>query len=121
MALSIAISDDCETKAGHQSDAPGQDQRSEPRLPLTCNGPTLRERGGSASPVTLLDLSTRGFQVEWLYPIDCGARVWLKLSGLESLEAVVVWAGRVTIGCKFERALHPAVLARIVSQSGVRQ
>lgn len=91
------------------------DSRKEPRVDLCVDGPTLREAGGTAAPVRLLDLSRHGFRTQWPYRLQKGKRVWLKIQGLEALAAIVAWEANYTIGCKFDAPLHPAVLARIIS------
>jgi hypothetical protein len=58
------------------------DSRREPRVDLCVDGPTLREAGGTAAPVRLLDLSRHGFRTQWPYRLQKGKRVWLKIQGL---------------------------------------
>lgn len=91
------------------------EHRKEPRVDLCVDGPTLREAGGTAAPVRLLDLSRHGFRTEWPYRLEKGRRIWLKIPGLEAMPATVAWEANYTIGCKFDAPLHAAVLARIVS------
>lgn len=91
------------------------ESRKEPRVDLCVDGPTLREAGGMATSVRLLDLSRHGFRTEWPYQLQKGRRVWLKIQGLEAMAAIVAWEANYTIGCKFDAPLHPAVLARIIS------
>jgi hypothetical protein len=91
------------------------EHRKEPRVDLCVDGPTLREAGGTAAPVRLLDLSRHGFRTEWPYRLERGRRIWLKIPGLEAMPATVAWEANYTVGCKFDAPLHAAVLARIVS------
>jgi hypothetical protein len=44
--------------------------------------------------------------------------VWLRLPGLESLHARVVWMRGHLLGGEFVRPLHPAVLDMIVRNAG---
>ena len=90
------------------------ERRTEPRVVLRVDGATLRQPGGSAANVTLLDLSANGFSTEWPYVVRKGDCVWLKMSGLEALHATTVWDTNYTIGCKFDAPIHPAVLARTI-------
>jgi hypothetical protein len=65
-----------------------------------------------ASPVTVVDLSEGGCGIEasaWLEP---GARVWLKLPGLQSWAARVAWCDGGRAGLAFDQPLHPAVVGR---------
>lgn len=89
--------------------------RREHRVDLDIEGPTLRQPGGAAAAIKLHNLSAHGFRTEWPYKLRRGDRVWLKISGIEALPAIIAWEKGFTIGCKFEAPLHPAVLARIVS------
>lgn len=91
------------------------DQRAAERIVIWLKDATLREAGSGASAVTVRDLSVTGFRAEWHYPLQPGTRVWLKLSTLESLAAVIAWWRSPEIGCRFETPLHPAVFARIVA------
>ena len=96
------------------------DSRKEPRVDLCVDGPTLREAGGTAAPVRLLDLSRHGFRTEWPYRLSKGKRIWLKIPGLEAMPAIVAWEANYTIGCKFDSPLHAVVVARLSSPPGDR-
>jgi PilZ domain len=73
-------------------------------------GAGLRQRGAHAVTVQIVDLSTTGFRAATHLNMIPGADVWLKLPGLESLHARVVWMRGHLMGCEFMRPLHPAVL-----------
>ncbi len=79
-----------------------------------CVGAGLRQRGASGVTVQVLDLSTHGFRAATHLELQSGTDVWLKLPGLESLHAHVVWMRGHLLGCEFVRPLHPAVLDMIV-------
>lgn len=78
----------------------------------------LRQRGASAVTAQILDLSTHGFRVDTHLELEIGAQVWLRLPGLEATPAHVAWVEGHRAGCAFDRPLHAAVLAMIVSRSG---
>lgn len=42
--------------------------------------------------------------------------VWVKIDGLQSLEAMVCWIRGFEIGLEFERPIHPAVFEMLVKQ-----
>ncbi len=88
--------------------------RKEKRVDVWFDGPTLREPGGSPMQVKLHDLSSGGFRTSWPYTLRKGATVWLKIPGLEALEARVAWHENFQIGCSFTQPLHPAVLNAVV-------
>lgn len=90
------------------------ERRTEFRVELKVEGATLRQPGGSAAKVTLIDLSANGFCTEWPYVMRKGDCVWLKISGLEAIHATIVWDANYTIGCKFDMPIHPAVLTRTI-------
>ena len=66
-------------------------------------------RGMARETVEVLDLSPGGARVRALSPLRSGHAVWLRLPGLEPVEARVVWTRGFESGCEFVRALHPAV------------
>jgi hypothetical protein len=73
-------------------------------------GAGLRQRGAHAVTVQIVDLSVTGFRAATHLNLLEGSDVWLKLPGLESLHARVVWMRGHLMGCEFVRPLHPAVL-----------
>jgi len=80
-------------------------------------GAGLRQRGASGVSILVMDLSIHGFRASTHLQLAHGADVWLRLPGLESCHATVVWSKGQYIGCEFERPLHPAVLDMIVRKS----
>ena len=80
-------------------------------------GAGLRQRGAHAVTVQVLDLSVTGFRAATHLQLMDGSDIWLKLPGLESLHARVVWMKGHLMGCEFVRPLHPAVLAMVVRNS----
>jgi hypothetical protein len=77
-------------------------------------GAGLRQRGAHAVTVQVLDLSVTGFRAATHLNLMTGSDIWLKLPGLESLHARVVWMNGHLMGCEFVRPLHPAVLQMVV-------
>lgn len=64
--------------------------------------------------ITIVDISTDGCGLETHLELEPGARVWLKLPGLESWAARVAWSNEGRAGLQFDTPLHPAVLDRFV-------
>ena len=95
--------------AAELSTEPGVDGRKAERREVVL-GAGLRQRGAHAVTVQILDLSTHGFRAATHLDLMPGADVWLKLGGLESLHARVVWQRGHLMGAEFVRPLHPAVL-----------
>jgi hypothetical protein len=77
-------------------------------------GAGLRQRGAHPITVQVMDLSVTGFRAATHLTLESGSDVWMKLPGLESLHARVIWQRGHLIGCEFVRPLHPAVLDMIV-------
>lgn len=96
--------------------APRQLPRTSERLPVEM-GAGLRQRGATGVSVRILDLSTTGFRVATHLELAKGTDVWLRMPKLESCHAKVVWAKGHFAGCRFERPLHPAVVAMIVGST----
>ncbi len=65
-----------------------------------------------AAPVTVVDLSTHGCGIEVTGHCEEGARVWLKLPGLESWPSRIAWAEGDRAGLSFDRPLHQGVVDR---------
>lgn len=93
------------------------DGRRASRAEVTV-GAGLRQRGASGVTIQLLDLSIAGFRAATHLELEPGSDVWLRLPGLESLHARVVWQRGHLLGGQFIRPLHPAVLAMIVRNAG---
>jgi PilZ domain-containing protein len=96
---------------------PGVDGRKAPRAEVVL-GAGLRQRGASGVTVQMLDLSIHGFRAATHLELVPGTDIWLKLPGLESLHARVVWMRGHLLGGEFVRPLHPAVLDMIVRNAG---
>ncbi len=80
---------------------------------------TVRERGRSAVPAAINDLSARGIGIKSHGSPLPGNYIWVRLAGFESLPGRVVWTNGSTAGVEFERPLHPAVALNF--EPGVRQ
>jgi hypothetical protein len=99
------------------STGPDSDGRRAERAEVAV-GAALRQRGAHAVTVQVLDLSVSGFRAATHLELMEGSDIWLKLPGLESLHARVVWMNGYVMGCEFVRPLHPAVLAMLVRNCG---
>lgn len=64
--------------------------------------------------VTITDLSVGGCGIVLDAELVVGARVWIRLPGLENRPARVIWTNGERAGLAFDQPLHPAVLARYV-------
>jgi len=91
------------------------DGRRTARADVTV-GAGLRQRGASGVTIQLLDLSINGFRAATHLELEAGTDVWLRLPGLESLHARVIWMRGHLLGGEFVRPLHPAVLDMIVAK-----
>jgi hypothetical protein len=100
---------------------PGSEARDENRITVWLKGATLRERGCSAAPVIIHDLSISGFRTEWPYNLRVGDLIWLKLPGFEAMPSIVAWNANFQVGCRFQAPLHPAVFERIVQACNRQQ
>ena len=98
---------------GQLSTSPHDEARGAERKDVVV-GAGLRQRGAHAITVQVMDLSVTGFRAATHLTRAGGSDIWLKLPGLESLHARVVWQRGHMIGCEFVRPLHPAVLDMLV-------
>ena len=76
----------------------------------------LRRRGHHNFTVKLYDLSREGCKVEFMERPQLDETVWVKVEGLELLQATVCWIEGLCAGVEFERALHPAVFDMLVNR-----
>lgn len=75
---------------------------------------SIRERGRSAITTKISELSMLGCKVDGSLLAASEAPVWIRLPGLESIEARVVWETNFVAGLAFENPLHPSIEARFV-------
>jgi hypothetical protein len=87
------------------------DRRQHVRQPVNI-GAGLTGDNRPASSIIVFDLSTHGCGFEASCHLERGARVWLKLPGLESWPARIAWADGARAGLVFDRPLHESVVAR---------
>jgi len=76
----------------------------------------LRRSGAAAVDAKIMDLSPTGFCVETHLDLSNGADLWLRLPGLESRHATVIWSRSPRYGCAFSEPLHPAVFSMVVER-----
>jgi hypothetical protein len=89
-----------------------EDRRRFTRHPVSVGAGLAAANDRPAAPVTVIDLSTHGCGIEVSSHCEPGARVWLKLAGLESWPARIAWAEGNRAGLSFDRPLHQAVVDR---------
>lgn len=70
----------------------------------------LKRSGRRRHDLRIFDLSTEGCRVEFLDRPAIDEIVWVKLDGIETLEARVRWTEGFVGGLRFSKTLHPAVL-----------
>lgn len=71
-----------------------------------------------SSQVTVTDLSVGGCGIRTELDFEPGARVWIRLPGLENVPARIVWSVSGAAGLAFDLPFHPAVVARFVDGAG---
>jgi PilZ domain len=91
-----------------------QDRRRFLRHPVVVGAGLASANDRPGAPVIVVDLSTHGCGLEVAGHCEVGARVWLKLAGLESWPARIAWAEGERAGLSFDRPLHQAVVDRYV-------
>ncbi|MEA1014828.1 PilZ domain-containing protein [Sphingosinicella sp. LY1275] len=91
----------------------GHYQRSTPRASVRIAA-SLREPAKPSGPVTVTDLSARGCRILTRQRLAPGTITWLRLPGLESWYATVVWGAGGAAGLDFDRPFHPAVADKLI-------
>ena len=92
-------------------------RRADQRLGLTvrCDA---RQGCEPWAKVVLTDLSRTGFRIAWSPRCQPGAKLWIRIPGLQPLSAVVRWQNQSGIGCEFTSPLYEPVfehLARLAA------
>jgi len=85
-----------------------QEDRSGPRTRISIPA-SLRPSGSKGFQTVVHDLSISGFSAMAISQIQPGTLCWLKLPGLESREAKVIWWNNGLVGCAFEQLLSPII------------
>lgn len=70
---------------------------------------SLRRSGGISYRVPTMDVTRFGCKCEFVDRPAIYERLWVKLDGLESIEAIVCWVEESRLGLMFKAPLHPAV------------
>jgi hypothetical protein len=76
----------------------------------------LRRSGQHNYLVNVHDLSREGCRLEFVERPSLDERVWIKLEGLETLEAMVCWTEGFCAGVEFVRPIHGAVFDHLVGR-----
>lgn len=78
---------------------------------------SVRARGSNALPAKLSDLSSAGCRIGGVLLRRDDTPYWIRLPGIESKAARVVWCDHDQAGLAFEQPLHPAVAERIAGSA----
>lgn len=85
-----------------------QRQRQSPRHPVASHV-IVRRSGRQGQRIDAADISLHGCSLKFTDAPREGDWLWIKLPGLESIEAQVQWTRDFTCGVQFKTPLHPAV------------
>jgi PilZ domain len=77
---------------------------------------SLRETGAGKFLVDVIDMSVSGCRLHTSFTLSPGARVWITIPGMSSIECEIAWKNMFVYGCKFLNPLHAAVLDHLVSR-----
>ncbi len=87
-------------------------ERAAERVPLSAE--VQFRSGARRATVKVNNLSVAGARIAVAHLLRAEDQIYLKLPGLEAIEAKVVWVDAFEAGCKFARPLHPATFAAVV-------
>mgnify|MGYP002778626139 FL=1 len=76
----------------------------------------LRRPGQYAYCARVLDLSQHGCRLEFVELPVLDERVWVRVAGLEPIEASVCWTLGHVAGLEFGKTIHPAVLDMVLAR-----
>lgn len=69
-------------------------------------------------PVTMIDISELGCQLQQPIPLDMGSFVLLYIPTFDPFGGTLVWTGRDAVGVQFSDRLHVSVVDHIVRDAG---
>ncbi|WP_246167469.1 PilZ domain-containing protein [Sphingomonas piscis] len=95
---------------------PAHKQRSAQR-PLISAPVVLRRAGRGGYPVQTKDLTRFGCRCEYVERPNIGETVWIRLDGLEALEARTCWLAESNVGLEFLNPIHPAVFDLLLERT----
>lgn len=70
--------------------------------------------GTRRANVKVCDISPLGAKIEGVFLVRADDRFFVRLPGMESIEARVAWVSDFEFGCEFIRPLSPAVLEALL-------
>ena len=76
----------------------------------------LRQSGRKKHQITVRDCSPQGCCLNLVDRLNLDDVVWIKMPGLESLEAYVCWTQDFVAGVEFAKPLHPAVFDMLLKR-----
>jgi hypothetical protein len=91
------------------------EERSAERLHIAAEI-KLRRSGRISYPVQTVDLNRFGCKCEFIERPSIGETVWVKFSGLETVESEVCWLAEANVGLKFKTPIHPAVFTLLMNR-----
>ncbi len=90
-------------------------KRQADRVPVS--GEVQFRSGARRTLVKINNLSVGGARIAVAHLLREGEQIYLKLPGLEAIEARVIWVNSFEAGCQFARPLHPAMFEAVVRAS----
>ncbi len=88
-----------------------------PRAPmsLVCD---IRQGQRPWNTVRLHNISETGFCIDWLPAIEPTRSLWIRIPGLQLLQAHIRWKQQGMMGCEFVSRLYGPVFEHIARQAG---
>lgn len=81
----------------------------------------LFRRGTRRATVQVSDISRFGARISGVFLVKPGDRFFIRLPGLNSVEARVAWVKDFEFGCEFIQPLHEAVLEARMRSGEIRR
>ncbi|MEP3227188.1 MAG: PilZ domain-containing protein [Parasphingorhabdus sp.] len=76
----------------------------------------IRQSDTQIFRATLSDLSVSGFKMTSYTGVDDKKPIYIRLPGIQTLGARVIWSDHQDYGCAFQNVLHPAVLDHLAQK-----
>ncbi len=102
----------------HPPDGPPSEEPVDPRsrasVELVCD---VRQGHRPWQRVRLHNISPGGFCMDWAPALEINRPLWIRIAGLNLLEAKVRWKRESLVGCAFSATLYAPVYDHIVRQA----
>lgn len=102
--------------APHENNSQPTDPRVRAPVTLVCD---VRQGQRPLQRVRLRNISPGGFCMEWMPGLEVNRPLWIRIAGLNLIQANIRWRDGSMVGCEFSAPLYPPIFDHIVLQANL--